>query len=90
MGLFDTNRGEVARERLQDARKALAELIGFAQQAHDQMDRDIQVGPLTHAFPISWGSMMAEKLLTVNCEISRCNGALLVLGTEKKEAATTS
>lgn len=80
MNLSGTDREEVALERLKDAQKALQELIEFAEDASAAMANEIERGSV-RCFPISWGTVMTEKLAVVICEISRCNGALLVRST---------
>jgi hypothetical protein len=83
MHLSGTNREKIVKERLREALdlvKKLKDLAGETEKALESRLKQEDGG----AFPISWCSLMTEKLLSVSNEVARANGAILVRATEKE------
>jgi hypothetical protein len=85
MGMFDTDGKRVATEHLREARAALQELRVILDEVDGELQRAISEEDDQRAFPVVWVEMLQAKLLKVTCEISRCNGAVLVRATEPQK-----
>lgn len=80
MGLFDTDAEKVASGFLKEAKMKIADLRNWLNMMEEEMDRH-QKG----AFPIDWCSHMMDEALGIYNSVARCNGAVLVRGTDSKK-----
>lgn len=80
MGLFDTNAEKVASGFLREAKTKITNLQNWLKMMEEEIDRH-QEG----AFPIDWCSHMMDEALGIYNSVARCNGAVLVRGTDSEK-----